>query len=45
MGLTGTLSGDIGQLTELEILDLSYNGLTGPLTPRIGDLRNLVNLW
>ncbi|KAM0046717.1 putative protein kinase RLK-Pelle-LRR-VIII-1 family [Helianthus debilis subsp. tardiflorus] len=44
MGLTGTLSGDIGQLTELQILDLSYNQLTGSLTPRIGDLKKLTNL-
>ncbi|KAI3695000.1 hypothetical protein L1987_77987 [Smallanthus sonchifolius] len=45
MGLTGTLSGDIGQLTELQILDLSYNkGLTGSLTPAIGNLKNLTNL-
>ncbi|XP_076925356.1 leucine-rich repeat receptor protein kinase HPCA1-like [Bidens hawaiensis] len=44
MGVTGTLSGDVGQLTELEILDLSYNRLTGPLSPRIGNLRKLRNL-
>ncbi|KAI3810639.1 hypothetical protein L1987_20260 [Smallanthus sonchifolius] len=45
LGLTGTLPGDIGELTELEILDLSYNkGLTGSLTPRIGNLKKLRNL-
>ncbi|PWA90732.1 leucine-rich repeat protein kinase family protein [Artemisia annua] len=45
MNLVGGLTGDIGQLTELEILDLSYNqGLTGSLTPAIGRLRNLRNL-
>ncbi|KAF5803163.1 putative protein kinase RLK-Pelle-LRR-VIII-1 family [Helianthus annuus] len=45
MGLTGTLTGDIGQLTELQILDLSYNkGLTGSLTPAIGNLKKLTNL-
>ncbi|PWA79139.1 leucine-rich repeat protein kinase family protein [Artemisia annua] len=45
MNLVGGLSGDIGQLTELEILDLSYNqGLTGSLTPAIGNLRKLTNL-
>ncbi|XP_038721983.1 probable leucine-rich repeat receptor-like protein kinase At5g49770 [Tripterygium wilfordii] len=42
MGLKGRLSGDIGSLTELISLDLSYNkGLTGSLTPRLGDLKNL----
>ncbi|KAG8649993.1 hypothetical protein MANES_08G165600v8 [Manihot esculenta] len=42
MGLKGKLSGDIGGLTELISLDLSFNPeLTGSLTPRLGDLRNL----
>ncbi|KAL3506931.1 hypothetical protein ACH5RR_032313 [Cinchona calisaya] len=42
MGLSGKLSGDIGGLTELISLDLSFNrGLTGSLSPRIGDLLNL----
>ncbi|XP_059453327.1 leucine-rich repeat receptor protein kinase HPCA1-like [Corylus avellana] len=42
MGLKGQLSGDIGELSELRSLDLSYNrGLTGPLSPRLGDLQNL----
>ncbi|CAN1278337.1 Leucine-rich repeat receptor protein kinase HPCA1 [Linum perenne] len=45
MGLKGKLSGDIGGLTELRSLDLSYNrDLVGPLTPRLGDLQNLNNL-
>ncbi|KAL8205972.1 hypothetical protein R6Q57_009523 [Mikania cordata] len=44
MGLTGTLNGDIGQLTELQILDLSYNRLTGSLTSQIGNLKKLRNL-
>ncbi|KAL8237370.1 hypothetical protein R6Q59_018451 [Mikania micrantha] len=44
MGLTGTLNGDIGQLTELQILDLSYNRLTGSLTSQIGNLKKLTNL-
>ncbi|XP_047153148.1 leucine-rich repeat receptor protein kinase HPCA1-like [Vigna umbellata] len=44
-GLGGQLSGDIGSLSELEILDLSYNKeLTGPLPQSIGDLRKLSNL-
>ncbi|KAH1205804.1 putative leucine-rich repeat receptor-like protein kinase [Glycine soja] len=42
MGLKGKLTGDIGQLTELRSLDLSFNrGLTGPLSPQLGDLSNL----
>lgn len=42
MGLKGKLTGDIGQLTELRSLDLSFNrGLTGPLSPQIGDLSKL----
>nr|GEW35348.1 probable leucine-rich repeat receptor-like protein kinase At5g49770 [Tanacetum cinerariifolium] len=45
MGLTGGLPGDIGEFTELQILDLSYNtGLTGTLTPAIGKLNKLTNL-
>ncbi|XP_030473600.2 leucine-rich repeat receptor protein kinase HPCA1-like isoform X1 [Syzygium oleosum] len=45
MGLTGSLSGDIGQLFELQILDLSYNkGLTGSLPVRIGNLMKLTSL-
>ncbi|KAL5739803.1 hypothetical protein ACOSQ2_028983 [Xanthoceras sorbifolium] len=42
MSLEGKLSGDIGGLTELTSLDLSYNkGLTGSLSPRLGDLQRL----
>ncbi|KAF9592305.1 hypothetical protein IFM89_013531 [Coptis chinensis] len=42
MNLKGTLGGDIGQLSELTSLDLSFNkGLTGLLSPRIGDLKQL----
>ncbi|XP_044507956.1 leucine-rich repeat receptor protein kinase HPCA1-like [Mangifera indica] len=42
MGLAGKLSGDIGGLTELKSLDLSFNkDLTGSLSPRIGDLLKL----
>ncbi|KAI3856034.1 hypothetical protein MKW92_037717 [Papaver armeniacum] len=45
MGLKGQLSGDIGSLSELQSLDLSYNpGLTGPLPPSIGNLKKLTNL-
>ncbi|KAG5011566.1 hypothetical protein JHK86_023827 [Glycine max] len=45
IGLTGHLSGDIGSLSELEILDLSYNrGLTGSLPQEIGNLKKLLKL-
>ncbi|PQQ11564.1 hypothetical protein Pyn_38840 [Prunus yedoensis var. nudiflora] len=40
--LKGKLYGDIGGLTELRFLNLSFNpGLTGPLSPRLGNLTNL----
>lgn len=45
MGIKGTLSGDIGQLTQLQSLDLSYNSdLGGTLTPNIGNLVQLSTL-
>ncbi|CAK7326658.1 unnamed protein product [Dovyalis caffra] len=45
MSLKGNLSGDIGGMTELRSLDLSFNpNLTGTLTPRLGDLLNLNTL-
>ncbi|XAR56215.1 Non-specific serine/threonine protein kinase [Bertholletia excelsa] len=45
MNLAGRLSGDIQELTKLQILDLSYNtGLTGPLPSSIGNLKELTNL-
>ncbi|KAH7865530.1 hypothetical protein Vadar_007839 [Vaccinium darrowii] len=45
MGLTGTLSEDIGSLSELQTLDLSYNkGLTGPIPASIGNLKKLTYL-
>ncbi|KAL1358769.1 hypothetical protein AAHE18_04G057700 [Arachis hypogaea] len=45
MHLTGQLSSEIGGLSELRILDLSYNkNLTGPLPEAIGNLRKLTNL-
>uniref|UniRef100_A0A0E0MKP9 Protein kinase domain-containing protein n=1 Tax=Oryza punctata TaxID=4537 RepID=A0A0E0MKP9_ORYPU len=44
-GLSGTLSGDIQTLSELQYLDLSYNkNLSGPLPSTIGTLSNLQNL-
>lgn len=45
MNLRGQLSGDIGGLSELQTLDLSYNaGLTGSLPQEIGNLKELSNL-
>ncbi|KAL6278382.1 hypothetical protein ACE6H2_021983 [Prunus campanulata] len=42
MGLKGQIDGDIGGLSELRSLDLSFNkGLTGSLSPRLGDLSKL----
>ncbi|XP_051139993.1 leucine-rich repeat receptor protein kinase HPCA1-like [Andrographis paniculata] len=42
MGLTGKMSADIGGLTELVSLDLSFNpGLTGSISPQLGNLRKL----
>ncbi|KAI4296125.1 hypothetical protein L6164_036109 [Bauhinia variegata] len=44
-GLTGELSGDVGSLSELETLDLSYNkDITGPLPQAIGNLKKLSTL-
>lgn len=45
IGLTGQLTGDLASLSELQILDLSYNeGLTGSLPSNIGQLSQLTSL-
>uniref|UniRef100_A0A5B6ZV52 non-specific serine/threonine protein kinase n=1 Tax=Davidia involucrata TaxID=16924 RepID=A0A5B6ZV52_DAVIN len=45
MGLAGQLPGDIQALSELQTLDLSYNGnLTGSLPSSIGNLKKLSSL-
>ncbi|XP_072993063.1 leucine-rich repeat receptor protein kinase HPCA1-like [Typha latifolia] len=45
MSIKGQLSGDIGQLTELVYLDLSFNPeLGGSLTSKIGNLKQLTTL-
>ncbi|XP_008246057.1 PREDICTED: probable leucine-rich repeat receptor-like protein kinase At5g49770, partial [Prunus mume] len=42
MNLKGQIEGDIGRLSELISLDLSFNkALTGSLSPRLGDLSKL----
>ncbi|KAJ4837212.1 hypothetical protein Tsubulata_040035 [Turnera subulata] len=45
MGLKGQLPGEITSLSELEILDLSYNmDVSGPLPSSIGNLKKLTTL-
>jgi len=45
MGIKGLLAADIGQLSDLQSLDLSFNkDLSGVLTPNIGSLRQLTTL-
>ncbi|XP_019105894.2 leucine-rich repeat receptor protein kinase HPCA1 isoform X1 [Beta vulgaris subsp. vulgaris] len=45
MDLTGQLTGDLASLSELQILDLSFNrGLTGPLPQSVGRLSRLISL-
>ncbi|XP_022897042.1 probable leucine-rich repeat receptor-like protein kinase At5g49770 isoform X2 [Olea europaea var. sylvestris] len=45
INLSGQLSSDIQELSELRTLDLSYNkGLTGSLPPAIGNMKKLSNL-
>ncbi|KAL0886244.1 hypothetical protein Bca101_010227 [Brassica carinata] len=45
LDVEGKLSSDIATLSELQILDLSYNTeLTGPLPSNIGELKKLKNL-
>ncbi|KAK9750105.1 hypothetical protein RND81_02G173800 [Saponaria officinalis] len=45
MGVVGQLTGDLGSLSKLQILDLSYNkGLKGSLPPNIGQLSELTSL-
>ena len=43
-GLTGSIPSEIGNLTNLKKLYLSYNDLTGSIPPEIGNLTNLTSL-
>uniref|UniRef100_A0A0E0KD95 non-specific serine/threonine protein kinase n=1 Tax=Oryza punctata TaxID=4537 RepID=A0A0E0KD95_ORYPU len=46
MGIKGVLAADIGQLTELQSLDMSFNkDLGGVLTPNIGNLKQLTTFF
>ena len=44
VGLTGSISDQIGSLTKLTNLDLSHNQLTGSIPHQIGSLTKLTNL-
>ena len=44
-GLTGSIPPEIGNLTNLTQLYLSYNQLTGEIPPEIGNLTNLTTLY
>ena len=39
--LSGSIPSELGELTELEILNLSDNGLSGPVPPELGKLTKL----
>lgn len=43
-GLNGPVPGSIGNLTDLQFLDLSFNDLTGSIPAEIGNFSNLLNL-
>jgi Leucine-rich repeat (LRR) protein len=42
--LTGSIPAVLGYLNNLELLDLSGNGLSGPIPPELGNLSNLKEL-
>lgn len=43
--LTGSIPPELGNLRNLESLDLEFSGLTGSIPPELGKLRNLKRLW
>ena len=43
-GLSGSIPGDLGDLTNLTVLSLSLNDLSGPIPDELGDLANLTEL-
>ena len=44
-GLSGTIPGELGSLTNLEWLQLNENQLTGAIPTELGSLANLTLLW
>ena len=45
IGLSGTIPPELGQLSQLQDLTLSFNDLTGAIPPELGQLSNLQYLW
>ena len=44
-GLVGTIPGELGELANLEYLELSFNELSGAIPPELGNLVNLEDLY
>ena len=44
-GLSGSIPPEIGNLSELSLMDLIFNQLSGPIPPEIGNLTRLDTLW
>ena len=44
LGLAGSISSELGSLTNLQELHLGWNELTGPIPPELGDLHKLKTL-
>ena len=42
--LTGVIPGELGDMANLEVLDLHFNQLTGSIPPELGNLTNLIRL-
>ena len=43
--LTGSIPRELGQLVNLEVLDLGFNHLTGAIPPQLGQLSRLTHLY